>query len=208
MFGFIHRIKRSSNVKAASPGRGRDGSDDRNEVLLVERIARRDQRAFETLYRAYHPRLVRFMSLMTARINIVEEALNDTMLAVWNRADTYNGQCKVSTWIFAIAYRRVCGELRWQDVPPDPADLAELPSSEAGPEAIGSAREIQAALQRALESLSHEHRNVVVLTYFHDLSYAEIAVVMNCPVDTVKTRMFHARRKLKVLLAEELGGTA
>jgi RNA polymerase sigma-70 factor (ECF subfamily) len=145
------------------------------------------------------------MSLVTPRSTVVEEAINDTMLVVWNRAHTYNGQCKVSTWIFAIAYRTVCKALRWQDVPPDPVDFDEQPSHDAGPDDIGNAREVQAALAGAMEHLSHEHRNVLVLTYFHDLPYAEIARIMECPVDTVKTRMFHARRKLRVLLQDQLG---
>jgi RNA polymerase sigma factor (sigma-70 family) len=148
---------------------------------------------------------MRFMSLVTARSTIVEEALNDTMLVVWNRAHTFNGQCKVSTWIFAIAYRTVCKALRWQDMPADPVDMDERASDDLGPEGMSNAHEVQAALAHALDGLSHEHRNVVVLTYFHDLPYAEIAQIMNCPVDTVKTRMFHARRKLRVLLQDELG---
>jgi RNA polymerase sigma-70 factor (ECF subfamily) len=83
--------------------------------------------------------------------------------------------------------------------------MDEHASDDVGPEGMSNAREMQAALARALDSLSHEHRNVVVLTYFHDLPYAEIAQIMDCPVDTVKTRMFHARRKLRVLLQDELG---
>ena len=74
-------------------------------MALVERIAVGDLRAFEALYRAYHPRLDRFLGLMTSRRTIVEEALNDTLLVVWKNAASYNRTSKVSTWIFAIAYR-------------------------------------------------------------------------------------------------------
>jgi RNA polymerase sigma factor (sigma-70 family) len=205
MLGFLHKLTRSPGPGGEDKPRVREKSGDAKEALLIERVTQQDQRAFETLYRIYHPRLVRFMSLVTARSTIVEEALNDTMLVVWNRAHTFNGQCKVSTWIFAIAYRTVCKALRWQDTPVDPVDLDDRASDGMGPEGMSNAREVQAALARALDGLSHEHRNVVVLTYFHDLPYAEIAQIMNCPVDTVKTRMFHARRKLRVLLQDELG---
>lgn len=204
MLGFLHRLTRTPAGGEAKP-RARDTSGDANEAALIRRVMEQDQRAFETLYRIYHPRLVRFMSLVTARSTIVEEAVNDTMLVVWNRAHTFNGQCKVSTWIFSIAYRTVCKALRWQDTPADPVDMDEHASDDPGPEGMSNAREMQAVLARALDHLSHEHRNVVVLTYFHDLPYAEIAQVMDCPVDTVKTRMFHARRKLRVLLQDELG---
>ena len=194
MFGFIQRLTPGS---APARGRVRAGSPDAQDAALIARVVERDQRAFETLYRIYQPRLARFLSLITARGTIVEEALNDTMLAVWNRARTYNGQCKVSTWIFSIAYRTAYKALRWQDVPADPAQLDEQPADDDGPEDLASTREVQDALARALEALSHDQRNVVVLTYFHDLPYQEIAQVMECPVDTVKTRMFHARRRLR-----------
>jgi RNA polymerase sigma-70 factor (ECF subfamily) len=206
MLGFLHRITQTAPTKAPrEPALARGGTVDSKDAALMQRVIDRDQRAFETLYRIYHPRLVRFLSLITQRGTIVEEALNDTMLAVWNRAHTYNGQCKVSTWVFAIAYRTACKALRWQDAPADPSVLDDHASEDDGPEAISSSRETQAALARALESLSHEQRNVVVLTYFHDLPYQDIAQVLDCPVDTVKTRMFHARRKLRVLLQDELG---
>jgi RNA polymerase sigma factor (sigma-70 family) len=184
---------------AASPRTANDA-----EAELVERVVRGDVGAFETLYRAYHPRLTRFLSLLTARRSVVEESLNDTMLAVWRRAHTFNGQSKVSTWIFAIAYRTTCKALRRQDLPvDDPAD--EQACDAPGPEPQLAARQANAAVQRALASLSCEQRHVIVLTYFHDLPYADIARIMECPVDTVKTRMFHGRRRLRALLAGEAG---
>ena len=84
---------------------GADGVE-RAEAGLVARVADRELDAFEALYRIYHPRLTRFLERVTRRPGLVEELLNDTMLVVWNRAATYNGNSKVSTWIFAIAYRK------------------------------------------------------------------------------------------------------
>jgi RNA polymerase sigma factor (sigma-70 family) len=181
---------------APAPRRSADAAD----VTLIGRISGGDRAAFESLYRSYHPRLDRFLGLMTSRRTIVEEVLNDTMLVVWNRADSYNRQSKVSTWIFAIAYRTALKTLREQDEPVDASLLDELSSEEPGPEQQLSAGQTRAALLRALEGLSAEQRSVVVLTYFHDLPYAEIARIVDCPVDTVKTRMFHGRRRLRVLL--------
>ncbi|HEX7435695.1 MAG TPA: sigma-70 family RNA polymerase sigma factor [Caldimonas sp.] len=178
---------------------------DAPDAALVARAAAGDLRAFEALYRAYHPRLGRFLGLLTSRQSVVEEALNDTMLVVWRRADAYNGQCKVSTWIFAIAYRTALKALRHQDDPVDDSSADELPSDAGGPEQQRSDRETRAALARALDGLSAEQRSVLVLTYFHDLPYAEIAQIVDCPIDTVKTRMFHGRRRLRALLSGELG---
>ena len=181
-------------------------SADASDVTLVGRVAAGDLRAFEALYRIYHPRLDRFLGLMTSRRTIVEEALNDTMLVIWKRSDTFNRQSKVSTWIFAIAYRTALKALRTQDEAVDTQPLEEIASDDAGPEQRVSAGETRAALERALDGLSPEQRSVLVLTYFHDLPYAEIARVVDCPVDTVKTRMFHGRRRLRALLYDDFGG--
>jgi RNA polymerase sigma-70 factor (ECF subfamily) len=175
-----------------------------DDVRLLERIAEGDTRAFEALYRAYHPRLSRFIGAMLRRPHLVEEVLNDAMLVVWRRPLGYNGKSKVSTWILAIAYRRALKALSKIDDPVEDPGADSRPSPEAGPEQQLARREIRAALRVAMGELSPQHRAVVDLTYFHEAGYREIAEIMDCPVDTVKTRMFHARRHLKVKLAGQL----
>jgi RNA polymerase sigma factor (sigma-70 family) len=179
-------------------------SADAQDAALIARVARGDLPAFEAFYRSYHARLDRFLGLMTRRRSVVEEALNDTMLVVWNRSATYNGLSKVSTWVFAIAYRTALKALRSQEEPAAQPEADEHPSGLLGPEQQHSDRQGRAALARALEGLSGEQRSVLVLTYFHDLPYAEIAQIVDCPVDTVKTRAFHGRRRLRALLSGEL----
>jgi RNA polymerase sigma-70 factor, ECF subfamily len=201
MFRFVAGRRRP--VAQGGTGVAAD-TGDALDIALMARVVARDLAAFETLYRIYDARLARFLGLMIARRTIVEEVLNDTMLVVWNRAATYNHQSKVSTWIFAIAYRTALKALHRHDEPlADPTDepLADQP----GPEQRRSDGETRAALTHALDMLSSEHRSVLVLTYFHDLPYAEIAQIMSCPIDTVKTRVFHARRRLRALLSGELG---
>jgi RNA polymerase sigma-70 factor (ECF subfamily) len=141
---------------------------------------------------------------MTRRAPLVEEVLNDTMLAVWNRPDRFNGASKLSTWVFAIAYRKALNALRRQDEPVEDKGAADRPAPGGGPERELADRQAQAALMGALEILSPDHRAVVDLTYYHDMGYREIAEIMACPVDTVKTRMFHARRHLKRILSGRL----
>ena len=176
---------------------------ERAEVRLLVAIAAGERRAFEALYRAYHPRLTRFLDRMTRRPALVEEVLDDTMLVVWRRADRYNGQSKVSTCIFAIAYRTALKALQRLDEPID--DEAEArASTEPGPEQRLGEQQLSALLLRALEALSAPQRAVVELCYFHGAGYREIAEIVDCPVDTVKTRMFHARRRLKAQLAGRL----
>ena len=189
---------------AGAGGRSASSRGAGEEVRLIARIVDHDLRAFEGLYRIYHPRLTRFLGQMLGRPPLVEEVLNDTMLVVWNRAETFNGTSKVSTWIFAIAYRKALNARRRQDEPVEDAQADRRESPEAGPEQKLGDRQVQEVLLSAMQELSADHRAVVNLTYFQEMGYREIAQIMDCPVDTVKTRMHHARRYLKLKLAGRL----
>ena len=171
---------------------------------MLQRVCSRDRVAFEELYRLYHPRLMRFLMNLVRRPQLAEEVLNDTLMVVWDRSDSFNGASKISTWIFAIAYRKGMKALRRQDEPVDDPEAEERPSSAPGPEESVSRQRIHAMLLQAMSELSTDHRAVVDLTYFHEMSYREIAGILNCPVDTVKTRMFHARRHLRQRMQGEL----
>jgi RNA polymerase sigma-70 factor (ECF subfamily) len=189
-----------SNTRRAT----QDTSAALEDVRLIERIVQRDLRAFETLYRAYHPRLTRFLTNMLRRPHLVEEALDDTMMVVWKRPEKFNGTSKVSTWIFAVAYRTALkARSRVQD-PVSDADVPE-PVFEGTPEQDLNQRQTQAVLLKAMDHLSPEHRAVLDLTYFHDIGYREIAEILGCPVGTVKTRMHHARKHLRTHMAGSLG---
>lgn len=168
-----------------------------DDARLLARISGGDLRAFEALYRAYHPRLTRFLMTFLGRPPLVEEVLNDTMLVVWKRPEGFNGTSKVSTWIFAIAYRTALKARARQDQPVEDRQSEFRISTELGPEQELSRIQVLAQLQAALGQLSADHRAVVDLTYFHDVGYREIAEILDCPVGTVKTRMHHARRHLK-----------
>ena len=180
----------------------RTGAD--KEARLIDRVARGDLRAFEDLYRIYHPRLSRFLLNITRRPQLVEEVLSDTLLVVWRRSDGFNGRSKVSTWIFAIAYRKALNALRRLDEPVEDPRADSRESPDPGPEQQLGQSQINEALLGAIAGLSADHRAVVDLAYFHEIGYREIAEIMDCPVDTVKTRMFHARRHLKHKLAGRL----
>jgi RNA polymerase sigma-70 factor (ECF subfamily) len=179
----------------------RRSSESADDPQLMVRVADRDGAAFEALYRAYHPRLRRFLERVTRRPQLVEEILDDTMLVVWRKAATYDVRARVSTWIFGIAFRRALKALKRLDeaVEFDADRVADVRS--ASPESGVLARETRDLLALALDALSPEHRAVIELTYYQGYSCAEIAGVLQCPVNTVKTRMFHARRRLRMLLA-------
>jgi RNA polymerase sigma-70 factor (ECF subfamily) len=182
---------------------GASVSDELDEIALLRRIDGGDRLAFQALYRAYFSRLARFLDRMTRDVALIEEVINDTMLVVWQKAQTFDGSCKLSTWIFGIAYRQGLKALRGLDEPLEPK---EDQSGEAGaqPEHALAARQLQRGVSRALDTLPVEQRLVVSLTYYHGMAYQEIADTMGCPVNTVKTRMFHARQKLKDMLSDHM----
>jgi RNA polymerase sigma-70 factor (ECF subfamily) len=187
---------------SGSPGAAsRSDSSAADEVLLLGRVAAGDRLAFETLYRGYFPRLTRFLERLMRRPQVVEEVLNDAMLVVWRKAASFSGQSKVSTWIFAIAYRKALKAMTRFDDPVESDDeLSESPLP--GPEGRLMQRQLAESLWESIGSMSAEHRAVIELTYYHGYAYREIAQIMGCPIDTVKTRMFHARRRLRLMLSD------
>ena len=172
-----------------------------SDDALIGQVAKGDTAAFDALFQRYHPRLTRFLERTTGRAHLIDEILNDTMLVVWRKAHTFNRCSKVSTWIIGIASRRRLKALEQREEPIgiDPDELAS--PADSGPESHVLRQELRGKMSLALRSLSPEHRAVIELTYYQGLSYREIARMLDCPVDTVKTRMFHARRRLKALLS-------
>lgn len=174
----------------------RAGYDDARDFALVRRIARQDRAALEELYRLYHRRLARFLTRVTYRYELAEEVINDTLWIVWKQADAFRGASRVSTWIVGIAYHRALATLRHASVRPSLAE--DFDRGDTTDPAAGI--EQRDLLDHALATLPAEQRLVLELTYYLGHSCEEIAAITDAPVNTVKTRMFHARRKLRELL--------
>jgi len=177
---------------------------DEAERELLRRCAEGDRIAFEELYASYYRRLFGFALKITRRAELVEEVVNDVLLAVWREAARFDGRSRVSSWIFGIAWRQSLKALE-RDRRRSALEAEAVANQEAfdpspGPERAAAARERGSVVRRAITALSPEQRAVVELTFFEGLSYPEIATILACPVNTVKTRMFHARRKLRELL--------
>lgn len=205
--GRTHRAKGADSLTSGGFARERPATLRRaeaNELRLIGRVGERDVKAFEDLYRAYYPRLARFLFNLLNRPQLVEEVLDDTLMTVWERAHTFQGASKLSTWIFTIAYRKALRARQSREEPLTDERMENEPSSDDTPEEEWRRQKVRELLVEALSELSPEHRAVVDLTYFHGMAYREIAAIMSCPVDTVKTRMFHARRNLKRHLRGEL----
>ena len=170
------------------------------ERELLAAVVRRDRSAFAELYRIYQPRLYGYIRRFVASAVLVEETVDDVMFVVWTDARKFRGKSAVSSWIFGIAYRKALTTLRREGRYEAPLRRdVETADPSGGPRA-----DIE-LIHAGLAELSPDHRQVIELTYFCGYSYEEIAAIADCPVNTVKTRMFHARRRLKVLLPRLAG---
>ncbi len=180
---------------------------DAEDQQLITRIARGDGTAFDELYGRYARRVGGYLWRMLRNAELVDEVVDDVMMIVWQKAATYEPRARVSTWVLGIAHnkalqarermRKLDRERPIEDhdlAMPDPAPMANLG-------ALAEDRDEMAKLKRGIAGLSEDHRAVVELAFFAGQSYQEIAEVVGCPVNTVKTRMFHARKQLGRIFA-------
>jgi len=185
---------------------------------LLRQMALKDRRAIHAFYQLYARRIGNFLMKLLKRPELVDEAVNDTLLAVWQSAGDFDpAKGKASTWLFGIAYnkglkileraRRHQGEQSLDIDPDDDSDggwdnaaYAQEQRVSFNPERTVLGWELGEALNRALERLSPEHRTVLELTFSEGYGYQEIADITHCPINTVKTRIFHARKNLLQLL--------
>lgn len=174
------------------------------ELALLNRVVLRDRDAFRDLYLIYHRRLARFLTRMSLQRESIEEIINDTLWTVWQKCADFRGASRVSTWIVGIAYRRALKSLRQARAlrSPHGDDLSNI----ADATELAGDRETRQWLELALAELPLEQRAVMELAYLMGYSCEEIAQIMQCPVNTVKTRMFHAREKLRQSLPRLAGG--
>lgn len=165
---------------------------------LLKKIGQGDEAALADFYRLYEHRLYRFIK---SKLNDSFEAadiLNETFLEVWRKADTFEGRSKVSTWLFGIAYFKTVDRLRKKK--PMLIDEDNFPEIvDESPDAMACllSDERGAHVKHCLETLKAPHRAVMELSFFEDLPYHEIANIVDCPENTVKTRMFHAKQAMK-----------
>jgi RNA polymerase sigma-70 factor, ECF subfamily len=176
-------------------------SSNARELELLRQVAAGDRAAFKELYLIYHRRLARFLMRMTSRHDLIEEVINDTLWTVWLKAGDFRGDSLVSTWIVGITYRRALKALRRHGTarPMLVEDVAVAPD-------VQLEAENREWLGLALAELPLEQRMVMEFSYLMGHSCEEIAQIMQCPVNTVKTRMFHAREKLRRSLPRLAGG--
>ena len=165
---------------------------DAAERALLGAIASGDREALARLYTDYHARLFKFVYRLTRSHAVTDELINDIMLAIWRGAGNFRGDSKPSTWIFGIAYRQALKRLSRKSL-----SISEGIEVDRFPHAETGSFEREDWVRRGLDTLPPTQRLAVELVFYLGLSYEEVAAVTDCPVNTVKTRMFHARRKLR-----------
>ena len=175
---------------------------DQIDVELLNRVIDGDRDALRRLYLNYYDRLLRFMLRITYRLDLAEEGVNDVMLVVWQNGRSFRGNSTVSTWIFGIAYRTALklAEKSRRHSSRTVSMENENFHEPATPNEEHINEERCDWLDAGLCRLSAEHRAVIELTYYHGYSYEQIAGIMDCPINTVKTRMFYARARLRKIL--------
>lgn len=180
-----------------------DVDSDASDRVLLERMSRGDRAALGALYHGYHGRLCRFLSRLTRRVDVIEEVTNDTFWIVWQKAGEFRGESRVSTWILGIAYRCGLKALRQRGAE---AVAASSDTDEGTPASHPDEdRELRDWLSKGLDRLSADQRVVVELVYGIGHSLEAVAVIMQCPLGTVKARLFHARVKLRNVLPDLAG---
>ncbi len=182
------------------PGRADTPAVDDEE--LFAQVAAGDAAALRRFYFAFHRRLHRFLLRITHDPQLADEAVNDTLMIVWQQAKTFRHESRVSTWVMGIAYRRALKGLESRRRARTAVDAererqeTQVDGAPAGEDLLAAAAERGDWLDRALVELSDEHRLVIELAYYVGLSCEEISAVADCPVGTVKTRLHYARKHL------------
>lgn len=174
-------------------------------LRLLERIVQADEAAFRELYRGYSQRLYAYVLRQLGDPAQAEEIVADTLYEVWRQPGRFRGDSQFSTWLIGIARNKLLMALRSRRPDAQHEDLdavAEtLPSDDAGAFEVLAQRQRQEGVRDCMQRLSEEHREAVHLVFYEGMALAEVATIQGCPENTVKTRLFHARLKLKNCLA-------
>ena len=195
------------------------------DSLLVQRVQQGDQRAFETLVLKYQRRIERLIGRMVRDTDLVQDIAQESFIRAYRALPRFRGESAFYTWLYRIAVNTakktliglgrdpVMTESALAAASDDEEDETSWrraePSHEETPEALLASREIARTVNDAIEALSDDLRQAIVLREIEGMSYDEIAEMMNCPIGTVRSRIFRAReaiaQRLRPLLDRKPG---
>jgi RNA polymerase sigma-70 factor (ECF subfamily) len=192
--------------------------DDLPDEALMQRIARNDTAAFDALFLRHRRAVFSFALRMLGDGPAAEDLTQECFLRVWRARERYQVTAAFRTWLFTIARRLALDELKRRETHrvvlardaaehEDGCGLAESYAGvdDANPQEIVVARELARVLDRALRELPAEYREAAILRDVEGLAYDEIAVVLGCPLGTVKSRLNSARKRLQAVALEWMG---
>jgi len=168
---------------------------------LVLRVAKGDRLAFRTLYARHNVRVFRFILRFIKDEGQAEDLIGEVFLDVWRQADRFEGRSSVSTWILGMARFKALSSLRkTTEAELDEEQAAAIADDADTPETVSQKLDKAKAIRRCIDQLSPEHREIVDLVYYQEKSISEVAEIVGIPENTVKTRMFYARKRLQELM--------
>ena len=172
-----------------------------SDEVLIGRIADGDRLAMQVLFARHHVRVFRFVLRLVRNEAAAEDLISEVFLDVWRQAGKFEGRAAVSTWLLAIARFKALTVLRRKPEQELDEDTAETIEDTADtPDVALEKKDKSALIRECLAGLSAEHREIIDLVYYHEKSVEEVAEIVGIPENTVKTRMFYARKKLAELL--------
>lgn len=194
-----------------------------SDLMLVERTVAGDQRAFELLVIKYQRRIQRLIGRMVRDVDLVEDIAQETFIRAYRALHQFRGDAQFYTWLYRIAVntaKKALMELkrdptvsessfRSADDEDETSQPRNEPTADETPESLFAAKEIGAVVNAAMEALPEDLRQAVTLREMEGLTYEEIAAVMNCPIGTVRSRIFRAREaisaKIRPMLENQIG---
>jgi len=172
-----------------------------SDEALIGRIATGDKVAMQVLFARHHVRVYRFVLRLVRDQTKAEDLISEVFLDVWRQAGKFEARSAVSTWLLAIArYKALSALRRRPDEELDEEAAAAVEDTADNPEVALEKKDKGEILRRCLTALSPEHREIIDLVYYHEKSVEEVAEIVGIPENTVKTRMFYARKRLSELL--------
>jgi RNA polymerase sigma-70 factor (ECF subfamily) len=174
-----------------------------SDEILIGRIAGGDRLAMQALYARHHVKVFRFVLRLVRNEASAQDLISEVFLDVWRQAARFEGRSAVSTWILAIArFKALSSVRRRKEAQLDEEEAEALEDEADTPEVALQKKDTGEVLRQCLAKLSPDHREIIDLVYYHEKSVEEVAEIVDIPENTVKTRMFYARKKLAELLKQ------
>ncbi len=176
-------------------------SQSTSDEVLIGRIANGDRLAMQVLFARHHVRVFRFVLRLVRDEATAEDLISEVFLDVWRQASRFEGRAAVSTWLLAIARFKALSTLRRKpELELDEETAGAIEDTADTPDVTLEKKDKSEIIRQCLTELSTEHREIIDLVYYHEKSVEEVAEIVGIPENTVKTRMFYARKKLAELL--------